>query len=90
VRLVAKVKDIATMSELSRGVRLGGQIARWMLGRSNILALSPSLVHWFWKSREELDAPDILPAGRIVPAGSLPAVSAGIRSGMNEGPMSTR
>jgi choline dehydrogenase len=59
VRLVAKVKDTATMNELSRGVRLGGQIARWMLGRPNILALSPSLVHWFWKSREELDAPDI-------------------------------
>src|SRR4029077_11751143 len=27
--------------------------------RSNILALSPSLVHWFWKSNEGLNAPDL-------------------------------
>ena len=47
------------MNELSRGGRLGAQIARWMLGRPNILALSPSLVHWFWKSREGLNAPDL-------------------------------
>jgi choline dehydrogenase len=59
VRLVAKVKDSITMNELARGVRLGGQIARWMLGRPNILALSPSLVHWFWKSQEGLNTPDL-------------------------------
>lgn len=59
VRMVARVKDCVTMNELSKGLRLGGQIARWMLGRPNILALSPSLVHWFWKSRESLDAPDL-------------------------------
>ena len=59
VRMVAGVKDSVTMNELSRGVRLGGQITRWMLGRPNILALSPSLVHWFWKSNEALDAPDL-------------------------------
>ncbi|MFE1597862.1 GMC family oxidoreductase [Methylobacterium sp. ID0610] len=59
VRMVAKVKDCLTMNELARGARLGGQIARWMVGLPNILALSPSLVHWFWKSREGLNAPDI-------------------------------
>ena len=59
VRMVAKVKDSLTMNELSRGTRLGAQITRWMLGRPNILALSPSLVHWFWKSREGLNAPDL-------------------------------
>jgi choline dehydrogenase len=59
VRLVAKVKDSLTMNELARGLRLGAQIARWMVGLPNILALSPSLVHWFWKSREGLNAPDI-------------------------------
>ena len=59
VRMVAKVKGSVTMNELSRGGRLGAQIARWMLGRPNILALSPSLVHWFWKSNEGLNAPDL-------------------------------
>ena len=59
VRMVAKVRDSMTMNELSRGARLGGQIARWMAGRPNILALSPSLVHWFWKSSDGLNAPDL-------------------------------
>src|SRR4051794_2289465 len=54
-----KVKNSLTMNELSRGARLGAEITRWMLGRPNILALSPSLVHWFWKSREGLNAPDL-------------------------------
>jgi choline dehydrogenase len=59
VRVVARTRDVTTMNELSRGPHLLGQIARWMLKRPSILALSPSLVHWFWKSREGLDRPDL-------------------------------
>ena len=59
VRMVARVKGIRTMNEMSRGLSLAGQIARWAMGRPNILALSPSLVHWFWKSDESLDFADI-------------------------------
>ena len=59
VRAVARVRNIGTMNELSRGVSLAGQIARWMLRRPSILALSPSLVHFFWKSREGLAQPDL-------------------------------
>jgi choline dehydrogenase len=59
VRMVARVKNSLTMNELARGHRLAAQIARWMVGRPNILALSPSLVHWFWRSREGLNAPDL-------------------------------
>lgn len=59
VRLVARVKDCVTINELARGPRLALQIARWMLKRPSIMALSPSLVHYFWKSRPELDAPDL-------------------------------
>jgi choline dehydrogenase len=29
------------------------------MGKPSILALSPSLVHWFWKSNETLDQPDL-------------------------------
>ena len=56
VRIVARVKDIKTINELARGVGLVGQIARWMVGKPSILAVCPSLVHWFWNS-EGLDAP---------------------------------
>jgi choline dehydrogenase len=59
VRLVARAKNIITMNELARGPRLLGQIARWMLGKPSILALSPSLVHIFCKSRPTLEDPDL-------------------------------
>ncbi len=59
VRFVARVKGIRTMNEMSRGLGLAGQIARWAAGRPSILALSPSLIHWFWKSDESLDFADL-------------------------------
>lgn len=59
VRIVRGVKGIATINELSRMPRLAGQVARWVLGKPSILALSPSLVHWFWQSRPGLDRPDL-------------------------------
>ncbi len=40
VRMVARVKGIRTMNEMSRGLGLAGQIARWMVGKPSILALS--------------------------------------------------
>jgi choline dehydrogenase len=59
VRFVARVKDISTINELARAPRLWGQIAAWLLGRPNILAVSPSLVHWFWQSQTHLSRPDL-------------------------------
>jgi len=59
VRMVARVKDCVTINELARGPRLGMQIARWLFKKPSIMALSPSLVHYFWKSRPELEAPDL-------------------------------
>ena len=38
---------------------LAGQIVRWAMGKPSILALSPSLVHWFWKSDDSMDQPDL-------------------------------
>ncbi len=59
VRIVARAKGVTTMNELSRGLGLAGQIARWAVGRPSILALSPSIIHWFWKSNENLDFADL-------------------------------
>jgi choline dehydrogenase len=58
-RMVARVKNIRTINEMSHGLGLAGQIARWVLGKPSILALSPTLVHWFWKTDEALDYPDL-------------------------------
>lgn len=52
VRVVGRVRrgSALTINELARVPRLWGQAARWLAGRPNILALSPSLVHFFWHS----------------------------------------
>lgn len=59
VRIVARVKNSQTMNELVKGLRLAGQISRWLAKRPSIMALSPSLLHYFWKSDPGLDAPDL-------------------------------
>jgi choline dehydrogenase len=46
-RLVARVRNSMTINEMARGMGLAGQIVRWAMGKPSILALSPSLVHWF-------------------------------------------
>jgi choline dehydrogenase len=58
-RLVARLKNVRTINEMSHGMGLAGQIARWIFGQPSILTLSPSLVHWFWKSEVGLDHPDL-------------------------------
>lgn len=59
VRIVARPRDVTTLNELASGVGLAGQVARWALGRPSILAVSPSLVHWFWKSNDTLEGADL-------------------------------
>ena len=36
-----------------------GQIARWVMGKPSILAVSPSIVHWFWKTEDTMRQPDL-------------------------------
>ena len=59
VRIAARAKNVATINELSRGWRLGVEVAKWLAGRPSIISLSPSLIHVYWKSREELERGDI-------------------------------
>ncbi len=59
VRIAAHAKKITTLNERSRGLRLGVEIAKWLMGLPSIMALSPSLVHVYWKSRPELTRGDI-------------------------------
>ncbi len=59
-RVVWRAKPgVTTLNELAKGVKLGGQIARWGLGQPSILATAPSHVYLFWKSFEGLDQPDL-------------------------------
>jgi choline dehydrogenase len=57
VHLVIRVKNIKTVS--GHGLALLREGTRWMLGRPNILAISPSLVYGFVNSKDLCSAPDI-------------------------------
>jgi len=87
VRIAARAKEVSTINERARGWRLGVEIARWMVGRPSIMALSPSLVHVYWKSRPELTRGDIqvlfTPAsykeGRVYVLDDFPGMTCGAR-----------
>jgi choline dehydrogenase len=49
-RFVARVKNIVTINELARGVRLAGEVAKYFISRKGILSLNPTLVYVFWRS----------------------------------------
>ncbi len=58
-RFVARVKNIDTINERARGLRLGKEIAQWFLTRRGILSLSPTLVYGFWRSEPDVPVSDI-------------------------------
>jgi choline dehydrogenase len=58
-RIVARVKNVRTINEMSRGTGLMAQVARWVMGKPSILAVSPSILHWFWKTEDTMRQPDI-------------------------------
>ena len=49
-RFCARVKEIETINEQSKGVKLLGEIAKYFVGGRSILNLSPSMVYGFWHS----------------------------------------
>jgi choline dehydrogenase len=58
-RFVARVKNISTINELSRGWRLGLEVANYFLRRKGILSLSPTQVYCFWRSDPSVAVSDI-------------------------------
>ena len=59
VRIVAAAKNAGTINKSARGLRLGREIARWLIGKPSILALPPSLVHIFTRSPYATSRPDL-------------------------------
>jgi choline dehydrogenase len=58
-RFVARVKNIDTINERSRGLKLAGEIAKWVFTRKGILSLSPTHVYCFWRSDPAVASCDI-------------------------------
>lgn len=49
-RFSARVKNIDTINERARGLRLVGEVCKYFIGGKSILNLSPSMVYGFWHS----------------------------------------
>ena len=58
-RFVARVKNVETINERSRGVKLASEVAKWVFSRKGILGLSPTLVYAFWRSNPDIANSDI-------------------------------
>lgn len=59
IRMVVRLQGIKTINNLVQGPPLLLQIAKWAIGLPSPLAISPSLVHVFWKSDPAFDIPDL-------------------------------
>ncbi|MDE0942214.1 MAG: GMC family oxidoreductase N-terminal domain-containing protein [Alphaproteobacteria bacterium] len=58
-RFSARVKNIETLNERSKGIRLAGEIAKYLIGAKSIVNLSPSMVYGFWHSNEATRSNDL-------------------------------
>lgn len=58
-RYTARVKNISSINTQARGVRLLGEVIKYLTGRQSILGLSPSNVYLFCKSNPDFDHGDL-------------------------------
>ena len=58
-RLTARAKNIGTINEKSRGIRLLGEIGKYLLGGDSIVSLGPTNVYCFWHSDESVKNHDL-------------------------------
>lgn len=59
-RLTYRAEGVETINDVARGARLVKQAARWMIGQPSILGIGVVLGCAFWKTRPELDRPNIV------------------------------
>lgn len=60
VRMVYQAKNVTTINEYARGIRLIGQIARWVFRRPSILTITPTIICVFGRSEPALSSPDLM------------------------------
>ena len=58
-RMTARAKNVETINERSRGLKLLKEIGKYFLGKQSIVNLSPTLVYCFWHSNEIIRNHDI-------------------------------
>ena len=58
-RLTARAKNVETINEKARGIKLLKEIGKYVIGKQSIVNLSPTLVYCFWHSNEEIRNHDL-------------------------------
>ena len=58
-RFTARVKNIDTINERARGLKLVREVVRYMTVRKGILALNPTLIYCFWRSDPSVAISDL-------------------------------
>jgi len=58
-RFAMRVKDVDTINERARGVRLVGEVIKYLVGARSIVNLTPSMVYGFWHSDETARSNDL-------------------------------
>jgi choline dehydrogenase len=59
VRTSRRINQAITLNERGRGLRLGLEIAKWLIARRGLLAFSPAHVGVFHRSTDHLESPDL-------------------------------
>lgn len=86
IRVVARVRHATTINELARPPRLWWEVAKWAIGKPSILAITPSVVHFHWRSDGAAGRPDLqgvfspasYRAGKVGALDGYPGMSCGI------------
>ena len=58
-RVIARAKNIDTLNERSRGLKLALEVVKYVTGGNSILNLTPALVYCFWHSNEAVRNNDL-------------------------------
>ena len=58
-RFVVRAKNVETINERARGLRLGWEIAKYFTGGDSIVNMNPSLVYGFWHSEPATRSNDL-------------------------------
>ena len=58
-RFAVRARNIETLNERGRGLRLAGEIVKYLVGARSVVSLNPSLLYCFWHSDETARSNDI-------------------------------
>ena len=59
VRLVSRLRYVVSINEVVLSPRLISEFVKWMQGRPNVLSLSASMAYTYWRSRPDVERPDL-------------------------------